>query len=1372
MAEENPFAGLGPSVEKQSDNNPFSGLGPASITKESTPLEEEKEQGFLDDTIIGETIEGVLSGGTKLVEGVAGLGAAAVDLTTGTNYADKVAETGEAVRDSMGLDPKGFMGKGAEIVTQFVALPLKVASTAGRFYLGLRAKRMGDAAAKATPLTRSERFAKAGSQIGAAGLAEVAVTNDGVTTIADWVEMGPTQTSDLIGLSGQEKALARFGNRFKSAFEAGALGTAVGSLLGAFGKTPLAQGFAKSASERLGKAGERIDNLLMQRATAQPGTSEELGKFGRFAADAIAFARYRSFLPSDVATKRLLIEGQISRQIKRAEKVVNDFDKELKTAINKLEPGSQLDRVGIMTKVEDFLTETDINTKNSIKRQLPKNIQVHVQSMRDHIDELSNDILESGFLKKNNFVTESGQNISDVIHDGINSYLRRRYRAFEDAKYVPTKESIDSAKSFFRSNREATEKELTRMSKQDVFNETFTDDFISRNGLIREGTGKAATIKVGAKVTDEIATKAQEGFLAQYTVKARESLGGGRVARDLLDAGMFASKKSVPKALRALLGEIDDPREAYLGTVADLSQFNAVDDYFGMISKSADVNPAVSKLFVKPERLNKQQQEGLISRGYVKLGSDSAPSTVSAKGRDMTEAEALMSSQGWGSLTGYYVPQAIYKDLTNAVLAEDSFGSFITRNVVGTFLKAKGISQYSKTVLSPITQVRNFTTAISFAIANGNIPIIGRGGSLADSTKLVFSNITSRGSDDVFADLADAQSRGVLGTNAELREIQDTLNKGMDVSARGPRNFFESVFGENLGKKLQKTSKPLEDLYQGSDDFWKYFNYHAEQAKLRNALSKATDKQKTAYLTKGQGVVDETLKGDELMEELIKRRASQIVRDTVPNYSKAASQLVRFGRRLPVGNFITFPAEIYRTSFNIVRQALDDMASEIPEIQARGRQRMVGFLTVTAVAPAAVKDLASTIVDVPPEVMEAYKRSFGAPWEKGAILVPVGRDGKKLQYINYSTSNPYDSMFRFANRALNESDKAVSEGQNVDRIVYNTMIGTMGEFFAPFFDEAMLTESLLDISVRGGRTKTGAQVYNSQDPEGTKIFKMFAHVADTLMPNLVPFNVSGGEFEPSRFARGVIGSQFPDIIDPKDKLGRERTLTSEIFRQFSGVSPLDFDPVKNLGFTARRLQRSQADSKGIFNRRTDDANATGESLYRAFVQANEAKLRVDRQYYQMIKDLETIGLSKSEIRKILKREKIGGVDGILRGKFEPFKVSNDNLRKMRDAGIISDYRATKGQFLGLRRTMRNISLEEPRETKTVPTSNIKTRDDVYISAPTSVSSNPFANISAPVSTPKPVTPKQVQQKERTILGTASNPFSALKDLEVFQSTRD
>ena len=38
--------------------------------------------------------------------------------------------------------------------------------------------------------------------------------------------------------------------------------------------------------------------------------------------------------------------------------------------------------------------------------------------------------------------------------------------------------------------------------------------------------------------------------------------------------------------------------------------------------------------------------------------------------------------------------------------------------------------------------------------------------------------------------------------------------------------------------------------------------------------------------------------------------------------------------------------------------------------------------------------------------------------------------------------------------------------------------------------------------------------------------------------------------------------------------------------------------------------------------------------------------------------------------------------------------------------------------------------------------------------------------------PQPTILQQVQDKTRTILGTASNPISALRDLEIFQSTRD
>jgi hypothetical protein len=653
----------------------------------------------------------------------------------------------------------------------------------------------------------------------------------------------------------------------------------------------------------------------------------------------------------------------------------------------------------------------------------------------------------------------------------------------------------------------------------------------------------------------------------------------------------------------------------------------------------------------------------------------------------------MVGRAGWGSLDGYYVPAPIYKNLTNQVLAEDSFGAAITNAVVGTFLKAKGISQYSKTVLSPITQVRNFTTALAFATANGNIPIIGRGGSLRDSAQAIFSNVTNKGSNEVFDDLLDAQRRGVVGTNAELREIQDQLNKGLGLTAREPKNFAEAIAGatgatgEKIVGAVGAVTKPFEVLYQASDDFWKYFNYNAEQAQLRHALRGADDAPKLKYLTRDGADVSPELaeaisKGTVDIDDLIKDRAAQIVRDTVPNYSKGASELVQLGRKLPVGNFITFPAEMFRTSFNIVKQGLDDMASEIPEVQARGRQRLLGLGFTTAVVPAAISETAYQVSGVSREEMDAYQRSFAAPWEKGSVLVPVGKteDGK-IQYINLSTSNPYDVVSRFANRAINEADNAAAEGKDPGQALTSVMLGTLTEFFAPFLSEAMLTESLVDISLRGGRTGTGAEVYNPQDSFGDKGSKMFLHVMETMLPNLIPINVSGGEIEPSRFARGVIGEIAPDLIDPEDKLGRERELTTEILRQFSGISPMEFDPKKGLEFGAFRMQQAQTDAKRMFNRVTDDANATADTFINAYIEANQAKVRIDRAYYQMLQDLETMGLSKADIRKILKQNNVGGAKELMRGKFEPFSVSDQNLKEMRRAGTIDNFP---------RRTIRSI----------------------------------------------------------------------------------
>ena len=104
------------------------------------------------------------------------------------------------------------------------------------------------------------------------------------------------------------------------------------------------------------------------------------------------------------------------------------------------------------------------------------------------------------------------------------------------------------------------------------------------------------------------------------------------------------------------------------------------------------------------------------------------------------------------------------------------------------------------------------------------------------------------------------QRRGVLGTNTELKEIQDMINKGIGFSDRDPKSgaaalfsgsrFTEGLADTKLARGGGKALKKFEELYQGSDDFWKIYNYEFETRKLHNALRGLTDEQRFMHLTK------------------------------------------------------------------------------------------------------------------------------------------------------------------------------------------------------------------------------------------------------------------------------------------------------------------------------------------------------------------------------------------------------------------------------------------------------------------------------------------------------------------------------------------
>ena len=85
--------------------------------------------------------------------------------------------------------------------------------------------------------------------------------------------------------------------------------------------------------------------------------------------------------------------------------------------------------------------------------------------------------------------------------------------------------------------------------------------------------------------------------------------------------------------------------------------------------------------------------------------------------------------------------------------------------------------------------------------------------------------------------------------------------------------------------------------------------------------------------------------------------AADIVKNNVPNYDYVG-EFVQTLRKFPVGNFVSFPAEILRTGTNIVRRALKEInyketledGAVVKPLQGIGFKRLFGFgTTVTAV---------------------------------------------------------------------------------------------------------------------------------------------------------------------------------------------------------------------------------------------------------------------------------------------------------------------------------------------------------------------------------------------------------------------------------------
>ena len=605
--------------------------------------------------------------------------------------------------------------------------------------------------------------------------------------------------------------------------------------------------------------------------------------------------------------------------------------------------------------------------------------------------------------------------------------------------------------------------------------------------------------------------------------------------------------------------------------------------------------------------------------------------------------EVLEDVASINPLTGLWTlkgnADALYNVNKNLISPTSGFGGRLYANLI---LYPKATSQMAKTILSPFTHMRNFLSAGAFATANGLIPFVGAEGAAIKALRAIQLGPRTKEGNAIYQELLQ---RGVVNSQVQLADLQALLKDVNFGTYLGSIKAFDK-----FAKGLSRVKRFAQDAYTAEDDFWKIFSYFKEQDRLFNAYKKAGIAEGSNFLN----MAGQTVKFN---RETIKDEAARIVRNNIPNYAYV-SDFVKGLRQYPVGNFVSFPAEIMRTGTNIVKRGLDEIfyKVELPNgdivrpLSTIGLTRLIGMGVTTSVIPYAAVSAGQALYDVSKDELEAIRR-YVPKWSKNSTLIPLKGEDGKFKYVDFSHMNAYDTLTRPIQTVIN---RVQAGEQDKDGIMDDFILGlfeSTKELGAPFITESIWTEALADLYLRGGQTRDGFRVYNEEDSLGNQIYNSLAH----LVKSQAPLNYQ----QLTRIGLSVKPDDDPGRFD---KRGREYEFGNEL-AGIIGARAVEIDPANSIKYKVADYSRGTRNSKALFTRTMlKGGPVTPEEIFDAYVNANRALYRVQKTMADDIKAAETLGLTEDQLYTEV-AERIGGPNfGYLsQNVFRPMKISQGSL---------------------------------------------------------------------------------------------------------------
>ena len=494
-------------------------------------------------------------------------------------------------------------------------------------------------------------------------------------------------------------------------------------------------------------------------------------------------------------------------------------------------------------------------------------------------------------------------------------------------------------------------------------------------------------------------------------------------------AKILTGRKVLDKPILDFLGEVKDPVRNFTETMTNQNKLIAKARYIKDVKNFAEQNlgreiklgglfpflPRSTTTFLRKAEFTPEMdvRESLESLAQKELGAFGSGGQTVGLNKFVTTKE--------------------FTDMLDKGIDTFSVDNPVGKTWLHAFAKPAAVGQAMETVFDHTAHLLNTYGMFQQLAMNG---VLYRPKVAKEAYKAAYAMYqkAAKGDENTLKFLQALKTRGIIDSSV----TSEAIKKNIDRFGEG----VGSIEG-TLEKAIKAPFRGMSAVYGGVDDFGKITAFQAEYAAYKKAFPNLSDKE-------------------------IFDMATEVVRNTMPSYTTAAP-VVRALTRMPFGTYATFPAEMIRTTKNILSVGARDISQGLKTgntAQVRiGIRRLAGIGATTAGIEAAIINQNSQM-----GIEDADKRAVD-------LVVPEYQVNTEKLFTQPFIEDPEtgDIMTRFVDTGFIDSMQTIKgpvrriigrilAGEEVtQREIDDALPDAAREVYSPYISEKFLTTAFLNL---------------------------------------------------------------------------------------------------------------------------------------------------------------------------------------------------------------------------------------------------------------------------------------------------------------------